>query len=144
MTRLSPTLIEYHLICKPLKQPEYIPWSHYTRHKCNWYNIRYDMRLKGHLLNICHMRVLFKLLKEQLIFFLLHDNVSNHHSYLKPYYMISTFLCVFMYFLLFITIKNYNTMIKITTITGKSIKTIKQQVTKLYSHVAGKHNQKWC
>ena len=30
-------------------------------------------------------------------------------------------------------------MIKITTITGKSIKTIKQQVTILYLHVQGKH-----
>ena len=31
-------------------------------------------------------------------------------------------VCVFMYVLLFKTIKNYKTMIKITTITGKSIK----------------------
>ena len=37
------------------------------------------------------------------------------------------------------SVKNYNTMIKITTISGKSIKTITQQVTILNLNVQGKH-----
>ena len=42
--------------------------------------------------------------------------------YLFIYLFIYYFVCVFVYFLLIKTIKNYKTVIKITTITGKSIK----------------------
>ena len=79
------------------------------------------------------------------IHYLISFQVMTKSIFTKRFFFVCVCVCVcvFMYFLLFKTIKNYKTMIRITTITGKSIKnTIKQQVTILNIHVQGKQVSK--